>query len=580
MTWSSPRSLLLLLAGLGVSCAGLEGAYDDSSDLDEAGAFESPSGFDSERPDAPLLSEFVAGSCPAIAVTSADILVGADPGEEAEVELTISNPCETGDALVIDEISLDDLDDSFSFLTDVSEGFVLESGETATVRFAFEPQGDFMHLGDLTIRSNDPLMPETGVLLVGLPHDVVHTKSGASPSADAGPRQVGTTGDTHVLDATGSSDPEGDTLSYRWTWVFPATGSGLGNADLNDPLTDTANFVSDVDGQYRLRLVVSDGTSVDKDFLWVWTTTGANSAPTADAAQVSGEVGSAVSLDGTGSSDPEGDSLSYTWSFASVASGSGLTNSDITDRTTDSASFTPDVTGDYRMRLVVNDGVLSDKDFAWAYVCAAGNTAPTADAGSDSSESTGDSHTVDGSGSSDPEGDSLSYEWKVISVPSGSSVATSDLSGAASDSASFTSDVDGEYRLRLEVSDGCETSRSNVYITTTTTTPTYTYSFADDVQPIFDADCTSGCHSGSSPSAGLDLSTDGYDDIVNVAARQLGTMDLVEPSDSTNSYLSYKTAGTQADVGGSGSSMPAGSTLSSSDQNILDTWIDEGAPDN
>ncbi len=79
-----------------------------------------------------------------------------------------------------------------------------------------------------------------------------------------------------------------------------------------------------------------------------------NTKPVADAGAdlaVSANLG--VALDGSGSSDGDGDPLTYDWSFASMPTGS---QSALDDATAEAPSFTPDVAGDYVVELVVNDG--------------------------------------------------------------------------------------------------------------------------------------------------------------------------------------------------------------------------------
>ncbi len=67
--------------------------------------------------------------------------------------------------------------------------------------------------------------------------------------------------------------------------------------------------------------------------------------------------GLTVQLDGSGSGDPNSNTLSYDWSFIQdPASSTNLTGSN-----TVSPSFVPDVPGDYIVRLIVNDGT-SDSD--------------------------------------------------------------------------------------------------------------------------------------------------------------------------------------------------------------------------
>ena len=87
-----------------------------------------------------------------------------------------------------------------------------------------------------------------------------------------------------------------------------------------------------------------------------------NSAPTADAGDdIIGSAGQPAPLDGTASSDLEGDPLLYTWSFVSVPEGSALTDADLVGSDTATPSFVPDVVGTYTVSLVVSDGILSSQ---------------------------------------------------------------------------------------------------------------------------------------------------------------------------------------------------------------------------
>jgi hypothetical protein len=93
------------------------------------------------------------------------------------------------------------------------------------------------------------------------------------------------------------------------------------------------------------------------------TGTGGNSAPVANAGSDQDvETGSQVILDGSGSSDANGDSLTYTWSFTTRP---GTSIATLSGSNTASPSFTPDVSGQYVVRLLVNDGTV---DSAGDYV--------------------------------------------------------------------------------------------------------------------------------------------------------------------------------------------------------------------
>ena len=69
-----------------------------------------------------------------------------------------------------------------------------------------------------------------------------------------------------------------------------------------------------------------------------------------------------MTLDGKGSSDPDGDSLTYSWSFVPVPTGSGLTT--LTNPTAVHPTFSPDVAGQYVVGLVVNDGKVNSANTA------------------------------------------------------------------------------------------------------------------------------------------------------------------------------------------------------------------------
>ncbi|MEZ4485254.1 MAG: PKD domain-containing protein [Syntrophotaleaceae bacterium] len=80
--------------------------------------------------------------------------------------------------------------------------------------------------------------------------------SNTVPVADAGVDQATTIGTLVTLDGSGSSDADGDFLTYAWSLATVPTGSSVA---LSDETAVSPTFTADVDGEYILSLVVSDG---------------------------------------------------------------------------------------------------------------------------------------------------------------------------------------------------------------------------------------------------------------------------------------------------------------------------------
>ncbi len=97
-----------------------------------------------------------------------------------------------------------------------------------------------------------------------------------------------------------------------------------------------------------------------------------------------------------------------------------------------------------------------------------------------------------------------------------------------------------------------------------------------DIQPIWDETCGAGCHTGGSASGALALD-DGYAATVGVASSIEG-YNLVEPGDLANSFLWLKLEGSHEDVGGEGSKMPLGNSLTEEEVALIEAWILDGAP--
>jgi hypothetical protein len=187
-------------------------------------------------------------------------------------------------------------------------------------------------------------MPWT--ILVGTP-----PATNAAPIAQAGTDQTVPKGTQVTLDGSGSSDPDYDFLTYQWTLTQKPGGSlaQLGGATSVSPI-----FTPDLEGNYEISLVVSDGKL--NSAISSVTITGVNTAPVANAGSNQySTVSTQITLDGSGSSDPNGDAISFNWNFSLRPAGSNVI---LTNPTNPNPFFTPDLAGLYELRLIVNDGNL------------------------------------------------------------------------------------------------------------------------------------------------------------------------------------------------------------------------------
>ena len=149
--------------------------------------------------------------------------------------------------------------------------------------------------------------PDSGLTLAIIVDDTGGTNQ--APIANAGPDRIARVGQTVTLDGTGSSDADGDPLTYQWTPVSAPAGSP---ASLSNPNAASPTFVADVPGTYDFSLRVNDGTTDSApDLVRV---TIENSAPVANAGpDQTTTVGATVTLDGSASSDGDGGALTFLW---------------------------------------------------------------------------------------------------------------------------------------------------------------------------------------------------------------------------------------------------------------------------
>ncbi|HEU0021682.1 MAG TPA: PKD domain-containing protein, partial [Dehalococcoidia bacterium] len=284
----------------------------------------------------------------------------------------------------------------------------------------------------------------------GTTNELIVSPGEIPPVANAGEDQEVAVGATVTLDGSGSTGA----ATYRWTLTTVPESSNA-TASLTGADTAMASFVADLAGTYEAQLVVNDGTedSAPDSVSIVATDVIENTPPVAAAGEDQDvATGDTVTLDGSGSADADGDSLTYAWSLITMPEGS---TASLTGAATASPSFVADLAGTYEAQLVVNDGI---EDSAPDTVSIEANSAPVSAAGDDQTVQAGDTVTLDGSGSTDADGDTLTYAWTLTTVPEGS---TASLTGAETASPSFVADLAGTYQAQLVVNDETEDSAAD-----------------------------------------------------------------------------------------------------------------------
>jgi PKD repeat protein len=163
----------------------------------------------------------------------------------------------------------------------------------------------------------------------------------AAPTANAGGPYEGQPDVAVDFDGSGSSDPNGDALTYAWDFGDGTIGTGV-----------TTSHTYTAENTYTATLTVTDPDGLS-DFVAVTVTIAIPPANRAPVANVGGPYnniysGAAYTFNGAGSSDPDGDTLTYAWDFGDSNTGTGQ-----------SPAHSYSTAGDYTLSLTVSDAEFS-----------------------------------------------------------------------------------------------------------------------------------------------------------------------------------------------------------------------------
>ena len=253
----------------------------------------------------------------------------------------------------------------------------------------------------------------------------------------------------------------GQELSYDWQFLALPPRSA---AKLNDGKLARPSFTPDVAGTYALRMTVDDGILAASADLTVDVKddcrpliSGVSQAPEApNVGQTTGVNVTAASSCGTNATI-----VAWQWTLVSAPAGS---KAQLLLATTQHASFTPDVRGDYDLLVVVTDsqGLSSDPADPKAHLRystrACGDNVPVIDSITPApaavdvgtrvqlTPAVHDDDTATACGLTR----ALSYSWQMVEVPAGSQARLNDVHVKQP---SFTPDLHGTYRAALTVND-------------------------------------------------------------------------------------------------------------------------------
>jgi len=306
----------------------------------------------------------------------ADLKVWINAAPQAEAGPNVVNA--VGKAIRFDGSgSIDNDGEISSYSWDFGDG---EKGVGKIVDHSYDKPGKYT--ARLTIRDNANVKNSTA-------SDQLTVVINYPPVARAGSDALIAKDEVLNFDGSGSSDQDGQIISYLWNFGDGASASGA-----------RVTHSYSTPGKYKASLTVKDNSGAASDTVSDTMLVTINAQPLVNASENQLVTASEVKFNGTASQDADGKITRYQWDFGDGANGEGATPAHVYSKT-----------GTYNVKLTVTDDTNTGNNKASTDIKVVVNEKPLADAGPDQIAAVGQEITLSGGKSFDPDGQISSFVW-------------------------------------------------------------------------------------------------------------------------------------------------------------------------